>query len=101
MLNLIFENRILATETMVKMGEQGLFGGVTGNQIPFVRFGKGEKTLLVWSGGPGNIINQAFYQETANLIPGSTLKLYPDKGHDLIGDPATAEDILAWIADSG
>ena len=32
------------------MTEKGFFG----NGIPYVRFGKGEKTLLVFSGGPGN-----------------------------------------------
>jgi len=32
------------------MTEKGFFG----NGIPYVRFGKGENTLLVFSGGPGN-----------------------------------------------
>lgn len=30
--------------------------GTTGNNIPFARFGDGERTLLLWSGGPGNLI---------------------------------------------
>jgi hypothetical protein len=29
--------------------------GITTNNIPFVRFGSGPKTLLVWSGGPAII----------------------------------------------
>jgi len=32
------------------MTEKGFFG----YGIPYVRFGKGENTLLVFSGGPGN-----------------------------------------------
>ena len=30
--------------------------GITSNNIPYARFGHGEKTLLLWSGGPGNNI---------------------------------------------
>jgi pimeloyl-ACP methyl ester carboxylesterase len=34
--------------------------GVFGNGIPYVRFGKGEKPLLVFSGGPGNDLPSGF-----------------------------------------
>ena len=34
--------------------------GITGNNIPFARFGHGGKTLLLWSGGPGNNIPRGF-----------------------------------------
>jgi len=30
--------------------------GITKNHIPYARFGRGGKTLLLWSGGPGNNI---------------------------------------------
>jgi len=34
--------------------------GVFGNGIPYVRFGKGEDTLLIFSGGPGNTLPSGF-----------------------------------------
>ncbi|MCW4044565.1 MAG: alpha/beta hydrolase [Candidatus Bathyarchaeota archaeon] len=34
--------------------------GVFGNGIPYVRFGEGEKTLLVFSGGPSNTLPSGF-----------------------------------------
>jgi len=38
------------------MVEKGAFS----NGVPYVRFGEGEKTLLVFSGGPGNILPSGF-----------------------------------------
>ena len=38
------------------MTEKGAFS----NGIPYVRFGKGEKPLLVFSGGPGNDLPSGF-----------------------------------------
>jgi pimeloyl-ACP methyl ester carboxylesterase len=34
--------------------------GVFSNGVPYVRFGEGEKTLLVFSGGPGNVLPSGF-----------------------------------------
>lgn len=34
--------------------------GIFGNGIPYVRFGKGKNTLLVFSGGPGNTLPSGF-----------------------------------------
>jgi len=42
-----------ANVTWVKiMAEKGAFG----NGVPYVRFGKGRRTLLIFSGGPGNLL---------------------------------------------
>jgi len=41
---------------MKDMVEKGVFG----NGIPYVRFGKGESNLLVFSGGPGNDLPSGF-----------------------------------------
>ena len=45
--------------------------GITGNNIPFARFGNGEKSLLLWSGGPGNIIPRGMGMNrfTQGLLP--------------------------------
>jgi len=34
--------------------------GVFSNGVPYVRFGEGEKNLLVFSGGPGNVLPSSF-----------------------------------------
>jgi hypothetical protein len=38
------------------MVEKGTFN----NGIPYVRFGEGDKNLLVFSGGPGNTLPSGF-----------------------------------------
>lgn len=54
--------------------------GVFGNGIPYVRFGKGEKPLLVFSGGPGN-----------DLPSGLMLRMFTS------GFKRLAQNYMVWV----
>jgi pimeloyl-ACP methyl ester carboxylesterase len=45
--------------------------GITSNNIPYARFGRGEKTMQLWSGGPGNNIpkGMAFNRFSHGMTP--------------------------------
>jgi pimeloyl-ACP methyl ester carboxylesterase len=56
------------------------------------------KPTLVLGGAHDHYFPESYLQETADLIPQGELIIYPDKGHDVLGDGQAARDILAWVA---
>lgn len=59
--------------------------------------GKITIPVLVMCGDQDPYFPIEFFEETADMIPGATLKIYPDKGHDLVSDERVSEDILSWL----
>lgn len=57
--------------------------------------------VLLVCGDKDNFVSPALYEETARLIPDSTLTVYRGKGHlGTLSDPRLASDILAFAARS-
>ena len=56
-----------------------------------------QAPVLILGGDQDKYFPVEYFQETAAMIPGATLKIYADRGHDLFGDAQAARDILAWV----
>lgn len=57
--------------------------------------------VLLVCGDKDNFVSTALYEQTAQLIPDSTLTVYPGKGHlGTLSDPRLASDILDFAARS-
>jgi pimeloyl-ACP methyl ester carboxylesterase len=53
---------------------------------------------LIQGGDNDHYFPVDYFKKTAALIPNAVLKIYPGKGHNLLEDHQTANDILAWVA---
>jgi len=68
------------------------------NHDPLQSLGRIRIPVLLLCGDQDPYFPIDFYRETADLIPGATLKVYPGKGHNLVDDEGVSEDILDWLA---
>jgi pimeloyl-ACP methyl ester carboxylesterase len=53
--------------------------------------------VLVIVGGNDNFFPAGSAQEMADMMPTSTLKIYPGKGHDILNEKQFAQDVAAFI----
>lgn len=53
--------------------------------------------ILILCGDKDFYFPSDYVKEMANLIPNSTLKLYQDKGHEILGDKRFAKDVYDFI----
>lgn len=67
------------------------------NHDPLQSLGRITIPVLLLCGDQDPYFPIGFYRETADLIQGSTLKVYPGKGHNLVNDEGVSEDILGWL----
>jgi pimeloyl-ACP methyl ester carboxylesterase len=53
--------------------------------------------VLILIGGKDFYFEASSAEEMAAMIPGSRLKIYPGKGHEIMGEKAFAQDVAEFI----
>jgi pimeloyl-ACP methyl ester carboxylesterase len=67
------------------------------NHAPIESLKRIQTPVLILIGGKDFYFEASSAEEMAAMIPGSRLKIYPGKGHEIMGEKAFAQDVAEFI----